>query len=238
MFNKIYCSPVLSRVAPFAAFAAFTLVQNSFGDGPQYWIYALKTAIGAWLLWLVRPYIKEMRWAVSWEAVAAGIVVFAAWVGLEGHYPALTQIWHHLISWIGLGAGNPMPERAITFDPTKTYGTGSALALIAIAVRFIGSSLIVPPLEEVFYRSFIYRYLIKSDFQRIPLSSFNWIAFLVVGAVFGFGHDEWLPGILCAFIYQGLVWRKNRLGDAITAHAITNFLLAIWVVTRHAYYFW
>ena len=219
MFNKIFGSPILVRILPFVVFAALTMVQGRFGDEPQYWIYALKTIIAAWLLWLVRPYVKEMRWAFSWEAVAAGVAVFALWVGLDGFYPF-------------------MAERTGGFDPTRTYGPGSAAALIFIAVRLIGSSLIVPPLEEIFYRSFIYRYLIKSDFLNVSLGQFNWRAFLITGVVFGVSHFEWLPGILCGFVYQGLVIRKNRLGDAMTAHAITNFLLALWVVARHAYYFW
>jgi len=219
MFNKIVASPILVRVLPFAVFAVLTLLQGRFGDSAQYWIYALKTLIGAWTVWFAWPYVKEMRWRFSWEAVAVGVVIFLAWVGLDGHYPVLAA-------------------REETFNPGRTYGTGSALALIFIAFRIIGSSLIVPPLEEVFYRSFIYRFLVKSDFLKIPLSYFDWRAFLIAGLVFGIGHYEWLPGILCAFAYQGLVCRKGRLGDAMTAHAITNLLLAIWVVVRHAYYFW
>jgi len=34
------------------------------------------------------------------------------------------------------------------------------------------------------------------------------------------------------------VLRKNRLGDAMTAHAITNFLLGAWIVWRGAWHFW
>jgi CAAX prenyl protease-like protein len=138
---------------------------------------------------------------------------------LDGYYPMLAQ-------------------RSGSFNPASTYGAGSAMALIFIGVRIIGSSLVVPPLEEIFYRSFIYRYLIKSEFAKIPLNCLDWRAFLITGAVFGISHYEWLPGILCAFAYQWLVIRKNRLGDAITAHAITNLLLGIWVVTRDAYHFW
>jgi CAAX prenyl protease-like protein len=219
MFKKIFASPVLVRVIPFAVFAALTMLQGRLGDASQYWIYALKTVIGAWLLWLVFPYVKEMRWKLSWEAVIVGIAVFVVWVGLDGYYPLLA-------------------ERAGSFNPQRTYGDGSVLALVFIIVRMIGSSLVVPPLEEVFYRSFSYRFLIKSDFLNVPLNRMNWRAFLIGGAIFGFGHYEWLPGILCAFAYQGLVIRKNRLGDAITAHAVTNFLLSLWVLARHAYYFW
>lgn len=219
MFNKIFASPILVRVIPFGVFAALTLLQGRFEDTSQYWIYALKTVVAAWLLWVVRPYVKEMRWKLSWEAIAAGVAVFVVWVGLDGYYPMIA-------------------ERAEGFNPTLTYGAGSTLALAFTAVRIIGSSLVVPPLEEVFYRSFIYRYLVKSDFLSIPLGRLDWRAFLITGAIFGIGHYEWLPGILCAFAYQGLVIRKNCLGDAITAHAITNFLLALWVITRGAYQFW
>jgi CAAX prenyl protease-like protein len=206
-------------VIPFAAFAALTILQGRFGDASQYWIYALKTAIGAWLLWLMRFHIKELKWAFSWEAVAVGVVIFAAWIGLDGHYPMLVQ-------------------RPGSFNPLSTYGEGSAVALIFIGVRIMGSSLVVPPLEEVFYRSFIYRCLIKSEFLKIPLNRLDWKAFLIAGTVFGITHYEWLPGILCAFAYQGLVIRRNRLGDAITAHATTNLLLGIWVIIYDAYAFW
>jgi uncharacterized protein len=219
MFNKILTSPILARVLPFALFAGLTMIQGRFGDTSQYWIYALKTLLGAWMLWRVRPYVKEMRWKFSWEAIVVGVAVFIAWVGLDGHYPLLAV-------------------RGGTFNPGRTYSSGSALAIFFIGVRTLGSSLIVPPLEEVFYRSFIYRYLIKSDFLKIPLGCFDLRAFLIAGVVFGIGHYEWLPGILCAFAYQWLVCRKDRLGDAMAAHAITNFLLALWVITRQAYYFW
>ena len=209
----------LVRIVPFIVFAALTLAQGQFGETGAYWIYALKTLIGAWLLWLVRAHVKEMRWNFSWESVAAGVTVFLLWVGLDGLYPMFG-------------------ERTADFDPIKSYGAGSAIALMFIAVRILGSSLVVPVLEEVFYRSFLYRCLIKSDFLSVPLKSFNMTAFLIVCAGFGLSHYEWLPGILCAFAYQGLVIRKDRLGDAITAHAITNFLLGLWVVSRSAYHFW
>jgi membrane protease YdiL (CAAX protease family) len=50
-------------------------------------------------------------------------------------------------------------------------------------------------------------------------------------------HNEWLSGFLCGLLYQWLVIRKQRLGDAITAHAITNFLLGMYVVVRGAWQF-
>ncbi|MBO4545513.1 MAG: CPBP family intramembrane metalloprotease, partial [Verrucomicrobia bacterium] len=66
----------------------------------------------------------------------------------------------------------------------------------------------------------------------------NWMPFVVVSVIFGLVHQEWLAGILCGLVYQGLVCYKGRLGDAITAHGITNLLLGIWVVWRGAWNFW
>jgi uncharacterized protein len=218
MFKKMLNHPILVRVAPFAVFVILTIPQGYLGDHAQYWICAGKTVFGAWMLWLVRSHVREMRWALSWEAVIAGVLVFAVWVGLDGYYPVIA--------------------RKGSFNPIRSYGVGSTPALLFIAIRTIGSSLIVPPLEEVFFRSFLYRYFINSDFLKAPFRRLEWPAFLITAVIFGFEHSEWLPGILCGLTYQGLVCRKDRLGDAITAHAITNLLLSLWVIARPAYYFW
>ena len=71
-----------------------------------------------------------------------------------------------------------------------------------------------------------------------PSHQSNTRSFVIATLVFGFAHHEWLAGILCACIYHGLIFRKNRLGDAMTAHAITNFLLGLWVVWKGAWHFW
>jgi hypothetical protein len=93
-------------------------------------------------------------------------------------------------------------------------------------------------LEEVFYRSFIYRYVAKADFLSVPLNRFLPGSFVLTALMFGLSHNEWIAGILCGAAYHWLVLRKNRLGDAMTAHAITNFLLGAWVVWRGAWHFW
>jgi CAAX prenyl protease-like protein len=105
-------------------------------------------------------------------------------------------------------------------------------------VRILGSSLVVPPIEEAFYRSFLYRYLAKANFLDLPLDRLVPGPFLGTAAIFGFSHNEWLAGILCGLAYQWLVLRRGRLGDAMTAHGITNFLLGVWVVSRGQWNFW
>jgi CAAX prenyl protease-like protein len=217
--EKFQASAIYARVAPFVIFLVLTFAQGSFGDEGRYWFYLAKTLVGAWLVWEMRPFVSEMRWAFSWEAVLVGIGVCVMWVGIDNWYPKLGTV-------------------GTLWNPHQQFGTNSALAWFFIVVRTLGSTIVVPPLEEVFYRSFLYRYFVRTDFQSMPFSRFHPTSFIVTALLFGFEHYQWLAGILCGFAYQWLVIRKNRIGDAMTAHAITNFLLGIWVVWKNAWLFW
>ena len=223
-------SPILARVLPFVLFVLLTSGQGQFGPDSPYWVYLLKTLVGIWLIIEMRPFIAEMRWSFSIEAVVVGIAVFALWVGISGDWTTQTSLW------VKLGMAHPPTTKAPSWNPQASFGP--ALAWFFIAVRILGSTFVVPPIEEAFYRSFLYRYLASQNFLSVPLNKFLPIPFLATAAVFGISHNEWLAAILCGAAYQWLVIRKNRLGDAMTAHAITNFLLGVWVVWRHAWNFW
>jgi uncharacterized protein len=216
--QSIARAPWRPRVLPFALFVGVTFLQGPLGDLSPFWVYALKTVVGAAAIWLVWPLVLEMRWRLSADAVFAGILVFVLWVGLDPFYPKLGST----------GEG---------WNPHSAFGLNSNLAWLFIGVRIVGSTLVVPPLEEVFYRSFLYRWIENPSFDKVPLGLFAWRPFLVTSILFGLAHREWLAGILCGMIYQGLVCRRRRLGDAITAHAITNLLLGVWVVAKGAWFF-
>ncbi len=221
--KKLRTSPGFARVAPFIIFLILTSAQDMLGGDLRYWLYFAKTAVGAWLIWELWPIVTEMRWSFSLEAVAVGIGIFVIWVGLDPYVPK-----NHLFFNPG---GDP-------WNPNLRYGEGSAMAWFFVVVRIAGSSIVVPPLEEMFYRSFLYRYFIRTDFQNLPLNHRHVLSWVVTSLLFGLVHYEWLAGILCGLAYQWLVLSKNRLGDAMTAHAITNFILGIYIVWRGAWGFW
>lgn len=216
--QKLRSSPVAVRVAPFVIFAALTMFQGRMGPGSAYWLYFVKVVLGAVMIWLMRPLVPEMRWKVTWEAVVVGVFVFVLWVGLDPLY----RKWGSSSMW----------------NPHDHFGSGTAWALFFIVVRMIGVTWVVPPIEEVFYRSFLYRYVAKPDFEKVPLGFFGWTPLLVTSALFGFAHFEWLAGFLCALAYQALVIWKKRLGDAMTAHATTNLLLGLWVNFTGMWFYW
>lgn len=222
-------SPTISRVAPFVIFLLLTWLQGKWGgEASRYWFYLLKTVVGAWLIWAMYPLVSELRWKISLPAVIAGVGVFILWIGLD-----------EAIQWMGFPNSYPKIGGAqADWNPHAQFGTDTALAWFVIAMRLLGTTLVVPPMEEVFYRSFLYRYIVKPDFTLVPFNCFHALAFFLTAGLFASTHREWLAALLCGFIYQGLVLRQNRLGDAITAHAITNFLLGLWVIWRGAWHFW
>jgi len=79
---------------------------------------------------------------------------------------------------------------------------------------------------------------VRLDFTSMPFNRLHWLSLFVTALLFGFAHYQWLAGILCGLAFQTLVLRKNRLGDAMTAHAITNFLLGIYIVWQDKWNFW
>jgi membrane protease YdiL (CAAX protease family) len=235
-------SPLLARVTPFVMFVLLTAAQGKCGAASAYWFYFAKTLVGLWLIWEIHPLVAEMHWAFSWEAVVVGVGIFAVWVGIDRYYPHSNELFPNYIfpffKKIGLGFLCSESKPVIPWNPNAQFGSGSALAWLFILTRILGSTFIVPPIEEIFYRSFLYRYIASQNFLSVPLNQFLPVPFLATAAVFGLSHNEWLAGIVCGAAYQWLVLRKNRLGDAMTAHAITNFLLGVWVVGRGAWNFW
>jgi len=220
--KQLEVSAIHARVIPYVVILLLTFLQDS-GEGAQrYWLYLGKMLVGLWCIVEMRSLVPEMRWAFSWEAVAAGVLVFVIWVGLDPYYPKFDFL---------VKAGEP-------WNPFKEFGSGSAMGWFFVGVRTFGSAVIVPPIEEAFYRSFLYRYFVRIEFTTLPLSHLHWLSLFVTSMLFGLAHYQWLGGLLCGLIYQGLVIRKGRLGDAMTAHGITNFLLGIWIVCKGAWNFW
>ena len=224
--QSIRQSETLVRVVPFAIFIVLTFCQDLFGGNARYWLYVVKTLLGAWMIWEVRSLIPEMRWRVSLEAIAVGLLVFAIWVGLDPLLKVGGLSYPKLMS-----GGQP-------WNPHVQFGESTMLAWMFVFVRIAGSTLVVPPLEEVFFRSWLYRYIAKPDFQSVPLGKFLWLPFVVSSVVFGLEHREWLAGILAGVLYAGLVCWKKKLGDAMVAHGITNLLLGGWVVAKNQWQYW
>ena len=202
-------------VVPFVIFGVFTFIAPLFNIS-RVLIYPVKTVlVAASLVCFWNVYKQEIRFSFNWPAVISGIFVFFIWVLPEGLYPQ-----------IGNSEFNP-------YGQTGIFGV-----YLAIAFRMLGASLIVPLMEELFWRSFALRFAIRSDFKSIPLGQFSWFSFIFVSLLFGFEHHRWLVGIVAGIVYAGVLYRSKNLFDPILSHAITNFLLGLYVISTHQWSFW
>ena len=229
--------PEIPRVLPFVLFLGLGSLQGKLFPGSEYWLYAAKTALVGGMLWSLRGYLPEMKWAFSIEALVVGIAIAVLWIGLDGWVPSLGELWARGTSLVTGRAVEASPPD-VPWNPLAFFAASPALAWAFVIVRVIGRSLVVPPLEEVFYRSFFYRSLVGAKFNQIPLGVWHPMAFVVTSVVFGLAHPgQWFQAIVCGAAFQWLVVRKQRLGDAILAHATTNLIISAYAIATNQWQF-
>ena len=209
--EQLEVSPIRARFIPYAVIVALAAGRGAFVGPARYWVYLAEMLAGLWCIWDMRSLVPEMRWAFSWEAVAVGVGICVVWVASDPYFPKPSLA----------------SEAADIWNPFTQFGHGAPLAFFFIGLRTVGSALIVPPIEEVFYRSFLYRYFVRTDFTEMPFNHLHWLSLVVTSGIFAAVHpQQWLPGLVCGLAYQWLVLRKNRLGDAITAQRSPTFCWA------------
>jgi hypothetical protein len=98
--------------------------------------------------------------------------------------------------------------------------------------------LVVPVMEELFWRAFLIRWLVKEDFKSVPVGTFTWPSFLITVALFGAEHNQWLAGLVCGALYNWLLYRTRSVWACVVAHAVSNAALAAWVLARGDWKFW
>ena len=155
-----------------------------------------------------------------------GMAVFVMWVGLDPFFPK-----NHIFF-------SPTPSD-IEWNPFARYGAGFRTRLVfchRAPPRAPRSS--SRRWRKFFGARFFTAIASGHEFSIAAVELFHPTSFIVVSLLFGLEHYEWVQGFLCGMAYQWLVINKNRLGDAIAAHAITNFLLGLWVIGRGAWHFW
>jgi CAAX prenyl protease-like protein len=107
-----------------------------------------------------------------------------------------------------------------------------------IAVRLIGAAVVVPVMEELFWRSFLMRYLINPDFRSVPMGAFSWLSFMGVAILFGLEHHRVVVGIAVGLLYNLLLIHQKNLKGVILAHGVTNLGLGIYVLITGSWMFW
>jgi CAAX prenyl protease-like protein len=218
--STAYVAPMLL----FVGLLSLVWVLQKIGNAPwlsrcEYWIYPLQTILCGILLivfWKEYPLSSPKR---PFIGIAVGIFVFIMWISPQ--------------AWLGF------PARTDGFNP-EIFGRESALYWPNVAFRFLRLVVVVPLVEEIFWRGFLLRYLIREDFESVAIGTFSWLSFLAVAAVFAFSHSsaDWAAAFATGLLYNGVAYWTKSLSTCVLTHAITNLLLGLWIMHTGQWGFW
>jgi CAAX prenyl protease-like protein len=216
---------IAPRLAPFAVFVVLLALEPWLGRQLAGWIdvrwlYGVRSLLAAGLLLHFWPAYGELDSALRRRgmagAVAVGLGVLGLWLWLDDG-----------VFRLGAAGSGFVP---VTADGRLDW----PLALS----RWAGSALVVPLIEELFWRSLLMRGLQAGDFSRLDPARVGAPALLLSSLAFGLEHGQWLAGVLAGLAYALLYVRSGKLGLAIVAHAVTNAGLGAWVLAHGAWQYW
>lgn len=221
--------PIAAYVVPFVIFMAglalVSLVKSLAGPDaplllrrPEYWVYPLQTLACAVALVVYWKRYDFGRGGWMW-AVAGGIAALAIWLSPQvifGVAPRLTG-----------------------FDPT-VFEADPVLYWFTVIARFARLVIIVPLIEEIFWRGFLMRYLIRDDFTQVAFGTYKPLAFFGVAGLFMLVHStpDWPAAFLTGLIFNFIAVRTKSLTACIVAHAVTNLLLGFYIMATKQWGFW
>ncbi|HZL50942.1 MAG TPA: exosortase E/protease, VPEID-CTERM system [Terracidiphilus sp.] len=208
-------------LVPFLAILASAMISKAASSGFE-WAYPLRFFAAAAVLWHYRAEYRRIDWTFTWRGPLIGALVFAMWLGLS-HWTFLSGPSSPTTSSLGATLAAMRPARRIVW----------------LTIRVAAAVLTVPIAEELAFRGFLLRRLVSADVESVAYRSVTPLAILLSSIAFGLMHGRlWLAGIVAGAAYALVLRRTNRLGEAAAAHATTNLLLAVWVLTRGDWGLW
>jgi uncharacterized protein len=210
-------------VAPFLTFVVLMGLEKAL-DVPLRIGYPLRCL--ATLVVFFRFSRGLISWRLSQPLLSAllGAAVFFVWVGPDvlfgyrGH-------WLFQNSLVGEAKSSIAP--ALRSD------------VLFLTLRVAGSALLIPVLEELFWRAWMMRWLVEREFWKLPLGSASALSFWVVAVLFATEHGPWWEvGLATGILYNWWLIRTRSLADCILAHAVTNAILAFYVIAGGHWQYW
>ena len=216
-------SPAIrAYLVPFLAILAAAFVSKA-ASGSFEWLYAVRFFAAAIALWYFWPKLKSLDWCFGWLGPVVGVAVFLVWMA-----PA----W-----FVHQPAASPLGQELAGLSPAARWSW--------IAFRVAAAVITVPIAEELAFRGYLARRFISREFDAVPFSSLTLLSICLSSVVFGLEHMknlmDWqhlLLGALAGLGFAAALRWRGRMGDAVAAHAVSNLLLAAWVLGFGAWAQW
>jgi uncharacterized protein len=186
--------------------------------------YPVRCAVSAALLLLLSRPVLSFRPSRFLASAAIGAAVFLIWIAPDRLF-AYRHFWLFENPVLGTAASSLSPALRAN--------------LPFLAIRALGSTLLVPILEELFWRGWLMRWFIDAHFLKVPLGTYTPISFWMVAVLFGSEHGPyWEVGLAAGILYNWWMIRTRNLADCILAHSLTNGLLSAYILAAGQWQYW
>jgi len=210
-------------VAPFAGFVAIMTAERALSIPPQTG-YTIRVAAALLLLLVFSRGVIGWRPSRTLASIAIGAAVCAIWIA-----PDALFAYRH----------SSLFENSLTGRAETSVAPELRVSPVFLALRAAGSTLVVPVIEELFWRAWLMRWLIDKHFLSVKLGTYAPGAFWITAILFASEHGAyWEVGLAAGVIYNWWLIRTRNLADCILAHAVTNGLLAAWVLGAGQWQYW
>src|SRR5579864_5355765 len=202
----------------------FLAIQN-YASLPPSIDYPIRVVVLSAILFVFSRHVIDLRSSRRLESVVLGVAVFVIWVCPDVLFPGYRQHWLFQNALLGR-MGAPVPEQILT-------------APVVLWTRIIRAVVLVPIIEELFWRAWLMRWLISPRFEKIKLGAYSSMAFWVTAVLFASEHGPyWDVGLVTGVFYNWWMVRTRSLGDCILAHSVTNACLCGYVVATKHWEYW
>ena len=217
--------PAIPYVVPFAVFLALLATADYMHALLGTWEYPVRVTVLIAVLWVFSRDVIDLRVAQWIATIGVGVLVFAVWVGPDLLIPGYRQHW--------------LFQNAITGSLKSSIPQDLRDNILVLVFRTIRAALIVPIIEELFWRAWLLRWLISPKFEEVPLGTYTASSMWISALLFASEHGPyWEVGLLAGLIYNFWMVRTKSLGDCILAHAVTNGVLSLFVIATGHWEYW
>jgi CAAX protease family protein len=199
-----------------------------YASYPQ--VYTVKILLTMAAIAAVGPGYRQFPFRVTLLAPVVGAVGVVLWIGI-----CKLELEPLLLDPLGL---DWMGQRS-AFDPLGELADQPLWAYGFLAIRFWGLVVVVPLVEEFFLRTFVMRFVIDAEWSKIPFGTLTPTA-IVVGTLAGMltHPGELFAAAVWFTLVTWLMFATRNIWDCVVAHAVTNLLLGVWVVTTGDWKLW
>jgi CAAX prenyl protease-like protein len=212
-------------VAPFAAFVGVMAIERALGI-PAVYAYPARFVIASLVLLIFSRHLIPQSVAAPLLSIAIGATVFVIWIGPD------------VLFGPGYRASS-LFQNAVMGRAESSIHEGLRQSAWFAVLRVASTMLLVPLVEEIFWRGWLMRWLIRSDFKGVPFGQYAPGAFWITAVLFATEHGPyWEVGLAAGIVYNWLAIRTRSLGACVLAHAVTNGLLAAYVLVTGRWQYW